>query len=55
MEEAFNNVDNLEIEETGETPKPKRAIRWTIIIPIILIAIIILIVVLIMVLKKKVG
>ena len=53
MEEAFNNEDNMDIDEMRETPKPKKAIRWTIIIPIIAVIIIALIIVLIIFLIKS--
>ena len=39
MEEKFNNVEDLQIEGE-ETPKPKKAVKWHIIIPIISIIVI---------------
>ena len=51
MEENFNNVEDFEIEGK-ETPKPKKAIKWHIIIPIISI-IVIGIIVFIIVFKLK--
>ena len=51
MDEIFN-VENMDAEETGDSPEPKKAIRWTIIIPIIVLIIIVIAVAVIIIFLK---